>query len=339
MSICRLVESAIHEGILLRLERPLYRLVIVQLVAFLPAPLAYGVACLRGDWRYRWNTSRREEVMRCLEGVLGDQLSPAERARVTRDYFRLRSCEAVDVTRLAGKGRALARLVEVRGLDHVETALAAGKGAILCSAHFGSFESCFSLIGARGFPITLIGRWLENNWSPIALFFSRLIHRKILERHRYRPNIEPLGQIATAVQAATILRQNELIGICLDPPVLAADRARAVPMDFLNGQALLLPGVTTIAQLMGTPVLMTFLHRSADWRHQVLEISPPMPLDDDAVTAFKHCLAVVEAAIRQNPAHWFYWNVFDLIGLGLLPREAMTAFAGPEPPELSSRAK
>jgi lauroyl/myristoyl acyltransferase len=295
------------------------------LVAFLPAPFAYSVACLLGDWRYWWDTYVREGIMGALSDVLGDQLSPAERGRVTRDYFRLRSCEGVDKLRLAGRGRALARLVEIRGLKHIEAALAAGKGAILCSAHFGSYASGFSLIGAHGFPITVISRRPSNFCRPIERFLFQLVEQMPVEHHRHRPNIQPWGQFDTAVQAATILRQNELIGICLDPPVLAADRRRAVPVDFLNGQALLLPGAITIAQLTGAPVLMTFMRRMADWRHQVLEISPPMPLDGDTMKAFRRCLAVVEAAIRQDPAHWFYWEPPALVEMGLLPEKTLKA--------------
>jgi Kdo2-lipid IVA lauroyltransferase/acyltransferase len=295
-------------------------------VAFLPAPLAYKVACLRGDWRYRLDTYAREGIMRGLKEVLGDQLSPAERARVTRNYFRLRACEAVDMARLAGRGLALARLVEIRGLEHIEAALAAGKGAILASAHFGSLDSCFSLIGALGFPITVIGRWPSRFGRPIERFFFQLFIQKPVEHHRRRPNIQPREQLDTAVQAAAILRKNELIGICLDAPVLAASRRRAVSIDFLNGQALLLPGATTIAQLTGAPVLMTFMRRSPDWRHQVLEISPPVPLDGDTITAFRRCVAVMEAAIRQDPAHWNFWyGLSDLVKLGLLSEQTLQA--------------
>ncbi|HLJ34604.1 MAG TPA: lysophospholipid acyltransferase family protein [Ktedonobacteraceae bacterium] len=329
----RLVGSVVRKGTILKLERVLYRMAVVPLIAFLPASLAYKVACLRGDWCYWYDSCKRGEINRCLEEVLGDQLSPEARSRVTRDVFRLRSCQAVDVTRLLGKGQALARQVEIRGLEHIENALAAGKGAILCSAHFSSVDSCFSLIGTRGFPITVVGRWVKGNRavenrSSIETFVSEFIHRKILQRHRHRPNIEPRpGKLGVAVQAATVLRNNELLGILLDPPVLAADRARAVPMKFLNGQALLLPGVVTIAQLIGTPVLMTFLLRSADWRHQVLQISPPVPVDGDPVAAFGNCLAVVEATIRKNPAHWVFWNSSDLVDLGLLSEKTTKVLA------------
>lgn len=334
-----------REQFLRSLEKAFYRVVIVPLVAFLPAPVAYGVACRRADWCCRWDTSKREQILRNLEEVLGNQLGPAGRASVARDYFRIRSCEAIDVMRLVGNGRALARLVEIRGLEHIEAALAAGKGAILCSAHFGSFESCFSLISICGFPITVIGRLpsrtsqVDRKRSPLNRFFHWLLVQKIVQRHRHRPYIEPRpGQIGVAAQAAIVLRHNELIGTHLDPPVLAEDHARAVQVDFLGGQALLMPGAITIAQIMGVPVLMVFMRRSSDWQHQVLEISAPIPLEGEATTAFERCLAVVEAAIRQNPAHWLYWKWDGLVELGLLPRGTSIVPAGFQRDERLARA-
>ena len=56
--------------------------------------------------------------------------------------------------RLRGRAEPLERLVEVRGREHLDAALAGGKGAILCSAHFGSYVSAFSLLHASGFPLT-----------------------------------------------------------------------------------------------------------------------------------------------------------------------------------------
>ena len=62
------------------------------------------------------------------------------------------------------------------------------------------------------------------------------------------------------------------------------------------------------------------MYRSADYRHQVLEISPPVPVDGETATAFARCVAAIDAAIRRSPAHWFYWlQTDDLVSLGLLP--------------------
>lgn len=309
-----------REWIMCRFEELLYRLVIVPLVAFLPAPLAYGLACLRGDWRYRLDEAMRKQIISNLEGVFGDQMSQAERAGVARDFFRQKSCQSIDGMRLAGKGRALARLVEIRGLEHIEGALAAGKGAVLCDAHFGSIYSCSSLLGASGFPITAVGNTKSN---PIMSLLERLLWRlsiaKRRPRHLRRPNIEPRrGQVEAAIRMAEILRANEVISIAIDVPVSPEDRAHAVPVDFLGRQVLLLPGSVSIAQHTGSQVLVSVVHRSTDWRHQVLEISP-VSLDGDAETAFKRCVAIVEAPIRQNLAFWDgCLNTQALVDLGLL---------------------
>jgi hypothetical protein len=81
----------------------------------------------------------------------------------------------------------------MRGLEHLEAALAAGKGAVLCDAHFGSIYSCCSLIGARGFPITAVGNWKSNPIMSLVerLAFWRVGIAKRRPRHLRRPNIEP----------------------------------------------------------------------------------------------------------------------------------------------------
>src|SRR5260370_20810983 len=70
--------------------------------------------------------------------------------------------------RLRRKGRRLRRLVEIRGREHLEAALTAGKGALLCSAHFGSFDSGFSMLGASGFKVTTIGRWQHRYTAGLS---------------------------------------------------------------------------------------------------------------------------------------------------------------------------
>jgi lauroyl/myristoyl acyltransferase len=122
------------------------------------------------------------------------------------------------------------------------------------------------------------------------------------------------------MQAATILRANEVVTVAIDAPPLDSDLARAVEVPFLGRRARLLPGAVTLAQVTGAPLLMAFMYRAADYRHQVLEISAPVPAGRDTVTAFARCAAEVSAAIRRSPAHWAYWaSGADLADLGLVP--------------------
>ena len=319
-----LPETAPAGSLLRRVESLAYWVVVAPLVAFLPANLAYRVACWRGDWTFRYWPEKRHRMAHDLRQVLGDELNPEEAERLARDLFRFRSCEVIDVMRLRLRARSLGRLVEIRGREHLEAALAQGKGAILCTAHFGSHLSVFSLLHTSGFPLTTIGRWnwkYETGVSSAERRFWDLVHARRVLRHRQRPNIEPWpGRVQVAVQAAAALRDNEMVTICSDAAPLHSDRTRAVVVPFLGRQARLLPGVVTLAQLTGAPVLMAFVQRSGDYRHQVLEISPPVPMDGGTATAFGRCVAAIDAAIRTSPAHWSCWFETDVLArLELLP--------------------
>jgi KDO2-lipid IV(A) lauroyltransferase len=246
------------------------------------------------------------------------------------------SCVVIDVMRLRGSAQSLTKLVDIRGREHLDAALAEGKGAILCTGHFVS--GAYSLLHVSGFPVTTIGRW-AHNYSPMSSVerrFWHLVQARRLLRHRQRPMIEPLpGSIHVAARAAVALRANEVVTISSDAAPLDADLTRTVEMPFLGRQARLLPGVVTLARLTGAPVLMVFPRRLADYRHQVLEISPPVPMEGETVTAFGRCVAAIDAAIRANPASWLYWaNTHDLANFGLLPADppAGTAAVHPQPP-------
>ncbi len=317
-------------GLLRNVERAAFSAALARL----PSALGYRIACWRADSLFRRQDSRRTEIARNLQLVLGNELSPAAVQQVTRDWFRLASCEAVDVKRLRHKTRPLRRLVEIRGREHLEAALAAGKGAILCTGHFGSHSSGFSVLHASGFPVTTIGRWHHKYTVGLSSAERRFwdLYLRPVRRHRQRPNIEPWpGRPQVAVLAAAALRANEVVTIAIDAPPLDSDRARAVQVPFLGHRAGLLPGAVALAQVTGAPVLMGFVYRAADYRHQVLEISAPVPVQGETATAFERCAAEMSAAISRSPAHWEFWaNTDDLAVLGLIPpQQDSSPDAGP----------
>jgi len=312
------------ERLLRTVEGVAYWAAVAPALACLPPALAYRAARWRGDAEFRYRSGKRDMLICNLRQLLGDEIGLADARRLARQWFRFASCEVIDVMRLRRRARALRRLVGIRGQEHLAAALAQGKGVILCSAHFGSYDCCFSLLGASGFPVTTIGRWQHNYTAGLSSAERRfwdLVYARRLRRHRHRPNIEPwTGRVEVAARAAAVLRANEVLTVAIDAPPLDTDRARAVQVPFLGRQAGLLPGAVALAQATGAPLLMAFLYRTADYQHQVLEISAPVLVDGDTAAAFARCAAAVSAAIRKSPAHWAYWaSPGDLADLGLIP--------------------
>jgi KDO2-lipid IV(A) lauroyltransferase len=306
---------------------PIIGLAIALLTGLLPARLAYWVACRRADWSFRHSPERPAIVKRNLLQVFGDRLSPAEAERLAREFSRAQSCEVIDIMGLRNGMRPLRKLVELRGREHLEAAMAAGKGAILCSAHVGSYASAFSLIHASGFPVTSIGRWwwkYDPNASPAARRFLDYAYARRLLRYRQGPNIEPwTGRLASGVQAVRTLRRNGVVTILADAPPLVSDESRVVKVPFLGEEATLLPGVIHLARSSGAPVLMVSVHRLPDYRHQVVEISPPLSLEGELQEALARCAAAMDAMVRANPAQWLHWSDTDFLAdLGLIPRES-----------------
>jgi Kdo2-lipid IVA lauroyltransferase/acyltransferase len=317
--------AAAGRSLLARLELVAFWLVVAPLVARLPARFAYWLACRRGDWVFRHWPEGSAIAQRNLLQVFGDTLSPAEAERLAREFFRHSSCEIIDIMRLRNRTRPLGKLVEFRGREHLEAAIAAGKGAILCTAHFGSYVSAFSLIHASGIPVTDIARdwWhYDPKPSPAIRWLWDFAYARRLLRYRAGPNIEPwAGRIMSGVQVVKTLRRNEVVTTCADAAPLEGDESRVVKVPFLGGEATFLPGVIHLARSAGAPVLMVSVTRLADYRHQVVEISPPLSLDGEPQEALARCAAAMEATIRANPAQWNNWEEADaLTNLGLIPR-------------------
>jgi KDO2-lipid IV(A) lauroyltransferase len=311
-----------------RLEILAFWLVVAPLLALLPARLGYWAACRRGDWVFRRWPEGAAIVKRNMLQVLGDTLSPAEAERLATEFSRFQSCEVVDMMRLRNGTRPLGKLVEVRGREHLEAAMAAGKGAVLCSAHFGAYVSAFSLIHASGIPVTDIGlvHWnYDQSASPAVRRFWDFANARRLLRHRQHPDIQSWEAVAIgdSEEAVRTLRRNEMVTILADSAPKGSDESRVVKVPFLGREAKLLPGAIHLARSAGAPVLMVSMSRSADYRHQVLEISPPLSLEGELQEALARCAAAMEATIRANPAQWFDWSdIGALTRLGLIPATA-----------------
>jgi KDO2-lipid IV(A) lauroyltransferase len=316
--------------LLLTMEVSAYRYALF-LVARLPSRVAYGLGRMAGDLQYQVESSGRKMTLECLELALGEQFSPEGRIRVVHDCFRLRACIDLDRLRLAGNGQGFAKLVKIRGLEHIEHALAQGKGAVIGSAHFGSWEGAVGLLGVLGFPVRVIayrGRRRRLSLGQMLVRpdgLTRTLLGNILKHHLRQPYIfvDRDSRSMVVVEAARLLEQNELIFTMMDVAESPSRHPNAVPIPFLNGLAHVPTGAVRIAKSTGAPFLICLIHRSRDWRHQVLEISAPIPTEGDTDEINRRCVRLIEDAIRSEPAHWRSWSYWTMAEIGLLSEEEM----------------
>jgi KDO2-lipid IV(A) lauroyltransferase len=298
--------------VLLKYEQILFRIIALPM-ALMPAPIAYGLAVLRGDYLFSLDAPTRKARLESLKRAFGDELTPSTINRILRDTFRLRSCERVDVMRLIGDAKRIEGLVSINGLENIQRSLKAGKGVILCSAHFGSYESSISLLSRRGLPITFITGedWKtapDHATSPLRRIGRVfLLYTPMVSHHLRRKSIITSDKFS-AVKAAGVLQSGELVFTQLDKIVKRNESSRAISVEFLNSERMFLPGAITLAKSSGAPILITLIRRASDWRHQILDISRPISLEGETDVCLRRCVTAIESAVRERPALWRHWD-------------------------------
>lgn len=219
-----------------------------------------------------------------------------ERARILLAHYRELGRVAVEYARLPELVRAAPGEVvaEFRGGEHLDRALAAGRGAVMVTGHFGNFE-LMGAVAARRWPLDVVVQPLANPGVETMIAATREAAGV-----RAIPAATGLRRILAA------LRANRLVAIVADQDA----RRRGVFVPFLGRPASTAVGPARLALATGAPLITGFVHRRPDGRHEI-EMDEPVPVpeasDPDPVTTLttRH-VARLEARVRERPDHWFW---------------------------------
>jgi KDO2-lipid IV(A) lauroyltransferase len=209
------------------------------------------------------------------------------------DLFRLSRLSISDIRRMA----------RLEGSQHIEKALARGKGAILITAHLGNVDLLGQLPVAYGIPLTAPIQHIQ----PERLFQYAL---KLRMSHGVRmiPADGPLMEMFRA------LRRGELIALPCDRGI--ADNTRLI--EFFGEPARLSDGPVRVALRTGAALIPGFGLRLPDDGLLVriepeLELVQTGDLEADVDAGMKQIVAVLERYISEHPEQWLVaTNVWPL---------------------------
>jgi KDO2-lipid IV(A) lauroyltransferase len=278
-------------------------------VALFPTSLAYRLACIIGRFRNR----RRRVASRRLAGAMQAKLaiSSGESEECARRYFELEAWDEVETWHCRwGGARKIEKLVELHGLENLDRALAAGKGAVLLTGHIRGLFILMLTLAQHGYKLNALRRKPLGLQNRLARWFNdqyTLISHGACNFIWMGPN-----NMKTAVQAGATLRRNELLLVLLD--------SRFTPQSVdanLLGETIQIPsGPVVIAKTIGSPLLNVFvdLNDTGPLRHNIRFGSAYYPSADIAASV-QHCVSELEGGIVSNPANWIWfeeremWNV------------------------------
>jgi KDO2-lipid IV(A) lauroyltransferase len=164
----------------LRLLAPRYWLTwvglgVLRLVAFLPFPVLLALGRLLGLGLRHLPTSFTRIARRNLELCL-PELSGEEREALLREHFASLGVGLLEIPLAWWSSAArLARIVRVEGAEHLQAAVARGRGVILLTAHFTPMEMAGRALASVA-PVGFLYRPTRNEVLAYALSRYRCAH-------------------------------------------------------------------------------------------------------------------------------------------------------------------
>ena len=243
-----------------------------------------------------------------LDQLVGESLRSY--ARYWLETFRLPKMDHGDV---------VARVdANAEGSEHLDAAMAAGKGAIIVLPHMGNWDVSGLWFVDRGTPFTTVAERLE----PASLFDRFVAYRESL-------GMEVLPLTGGPRPPMDVLAERLRSGgaICL---VADRDLSRnGVDVDFFGETARMPGGPAMLAARTGAPVLPVGLWFTDDgWGHRV---NPPVEIPAgrlrEKVQATTQSVADVFA--REIAAHPTDWHMLQRLWLADLPPRPVRAPAVP----------
>ncbi len=264
---------------------------LLRLAVFLPFAWQRVLGRALGALAYRLVPRRRHIVATNIR-LCFPELSAAQQAALVRENF---ASTGISIFETAmswwASDRRLAPLAHIEGLEHLQGALATGRGVLLLSAHMTGLE--------------LGGRLLALH-QPFQVIYKRA-HNPLFEcfmhRARQRHFLDAIDTYDTRRMVGA-LKENRATWYAMDQDF---GLKQYVFAPFMGVTACTLTTTSRLVRLSGALVVPYFPHRRADGSYRIV-IQPPLddfPSGDELADATR-INALIEAAVRESPAQYFW---------------------------------
>jgi lauroyl/myristoyl acyltransferase/tetraacyldisaccharide-1-P 4'-kinase len=220
------------------------------------------------------------------------------RLRTARGVYAHFGQVLVDLFWLAGRSREeVLALVEVEGRAHVDSAMAAGRGALLVTAHIGNWELHGLAHGWTFGPIGVVARPLDNPG----------LDRRLCALRTAGGNTVIYKQHALA-QILRTLRRGGGVAILIDQNVQEKD---GIFVDFFGRPAATTTVAAALAVKTGCALVPCHTELRADGRYRVVYDPPVAPRPaadrgDEILRLTQELTRVIEGWVREAPGQWLW---------------------------------
>jgi KDO2-lipid IV(A) lauroyltransferase len=262
-------------------------------------PLLERIGRQVGLFFYYYYPRQRRTCIANLDRVFGKERGPHWVSKMAKEVYRHWGTAMAEVfwmfRRLdAGNWN---KHVAVEGREHLDKALARGKGIVILAAHLGNWELAGCMLGLLGYSIYSIARTIENP----------LIHRWVLARRSMHGQriLDKEGALKEMVEA---LKNNGLVGILADQNAGSS----GIFVDFFGKKASTTRSPAALAIKYGSPIVPLYVYRKRAGPEYVLGFEPELALnvssyvEENIHAVTQQATAKLEELIRRRPEQWVW---------------------------------
>jgi phosphatidylinositol dimannoside acyltransferase len=191
------------------------------------------------------------------------------------------------------------RMIVQRGYEHLEGALAAGRGAILALPHVGSWEWGGAFLASDGHRMTSVAERIEP---------ARLFDWFVDQRRAMGIDIVPLGE-ESGRTVLRRLRTGGLVGLLCDRDIVG----NGIEVELFGERTTLPAGPATLALRTGAALLVGVVYSGPGRFHtgvidDPIDASRAGPLRADVTRLTEEIARRLEVMIRRAPEQWHLYQ-------------------------------
>jgi KDO2-lipid IV(A) lauroyltransferase len=273
------------------------------IIRILPRTWAFAISDFLARVAFTLFRGFRKRSLQNLEIAFSDGIDPAEGRRIVHRSLRsfFRACIEAGIALDSG-AEALRDAIPVSGRDHLDAAIAKGRGVILLSAHLGNFFLIGTRLAVEGYSIHVLVNQPEDSHLARLMDDYRLqVRQKTIHARPRREALRTLHQV---------LRRNEVAVVIADE----YRKGNGIRVPLFGRMVLARRGPATLASRTGAAIVPVYMLREADDGLRLV-IEPELELArngkgpaDIRENTFR-ITRWLERTVRAHPEQWNWMNI------------------------------
>lgn len=241
---------------------------------------------------------KRASMKEALKGLLGEiPKKDLNRIAIKATKYKVRdSFEFLTFQKFSWS--KLNKTVYFEGLNYLYTALQAGKGVLLCQAHFGFYKMIPIALANLNYKVNQVANYTDKDLAYIEFALETRFHLRFIY----------VNSENYTVRIQKALSKAEIVGLLLD----SSFGTQLFKHPFLNSQIWISNAGAALSLISGSPSIPVFTLREGLKRHRII-FHEPFDLDrrigrkEYIMQWTGQYVQLLESYVKKYPDHYAQW--------------------------------